>query len=153
MSIRVSANLGVPYSVLLYQRFLGRPFAGHHDSISELLGNVIENVIENALTQAGISSRKIGRAEHLAGFDQASDFVVPNTFNPRIVIEAKLTKDDGTAWDKVTRVQHLGSFSMAGQPVGKPRFEVIACIADRGFGVRRGGMKKLLLATRGRCSL
>lgn len=39
---------------------------------------------------------------------------------------------------------------MAGQPAGKPRFEVIACIAGRGFGIRREDMKKLLLATRGK---
>ena len=150
VSVRASANLGVPYSVLLYERLLGRPFAGHRDSISELIGNVIENAIESVLTEAGISFRKTGRAERLAGFDQAPDFVVPNEFNPRVVIEAKLTEDDGTARDKVTRVQHLGALSMAGQPAGKPRFEVIACIAGRGFGVRREDMKKLLLATRGK---
>jgi hypothetical protein len=31
-----------------------------------------------------------------------------------------------------------------------PKFEVIACIAGRGFKVRREDMKKLLLATRGK---
>jgi hypothetical protein len=39
---------------------------------------------------------------------------------------------------------------MAGQPPDKPEYEVIACIAGRGFGVRREDMKKLLLATRGK---
>ena len=150
VSVRASAQLGVPYSVLLYERFLGRPFAGHRDSISELIGNVVENAIEAVLTEAGISFRKTGRAERLEGFDQAPDFVVPNEFNPRVVIEAKLTEDDGTARDKVTRVQHLGSLSMAGQPPGRPKFQVVACIAGRGFGVRREDMKKLLLATRGK---
>ena len=70
--------------------------------------------------------------------------------NPQIAIEAKLTEDDGTARDKVTRVQHLAALSMQGQPSGQPRFEVIACIAGRGFGVRREDMKTLLLATRGK---
>ena len=130
--------------------FLGRPFAGHRDSISELIGNIVENAIEDVLCRAGISFRKTGRAERLPGFDQAPDFVVPNEFNPQIVIEAKLTEDDGTARDKVTRVQHLGALSTAGRPSGQPRFEVIACIAGRGFGVRREDMKKLLLATRGK---
>lgn len=150
VSVRASANLGIPYSVLLYERLLGRPFAGHRDSISELIGNVIENAIENVLTEAGISFRKTRRAERLAGFDQAPDFVVPNEFNPKVVIEAKLTEDNGTARDKVTRVQHLGALSLEGQPPGRPRFEVVACIAGRGFGVRREDMKKLLLATRGK---
>ena len=76
--------------------------------------------------------------------------MIPNEFNPQVVIEAKLTEDDGTARDKVTRVQHLGTLSMAGQPAGQPKFEVVACIAGRGFGVRREDMKKLLLATRGK---
>ena len=150
VSVRSSAELGVPYSILLYERLLGRPFAGHRDSISELIGNIVENAIEDTLSRAGISNQKTKRADRLAGFDQAPDFVVPNEHNPRIVIEAKLTEDDGTARDKVTRVQHLAALSMQGQPTGQPRFEVIACIAGRGFGVRREDMKKLLLATRGK---
>jgi hypothetical protein len=66
------------------------------------------------------------------------------------VIEAKITEDDGTARDKVTRVQHLGELSMAGQPPHQPKYEVVACIGGRGFGVRLEDMKKLLLATRGK---
>ena len=149
-SLRSLADLGAPYSILLYERFLGRPFAGHRDSISELVGNLVEHTIEDVLCRAGISFRKTGRAERLPGFDQAPDFVIPNEFNPQVVIEAKLTEDDGTARDKVTRVQHLGALSMAGRPADQPRFEVVACIAGRGFGVRREDMKKLLLATRGK---
>ena len=149
-SLRSLADLGVPYSILLYERLLGRPFAGHRDSISELVGNIVENAIEDILSRAGISFRKTRRAERLPGFDQAPDFVIPNEFNPQIVIEAKLTEDDGTARDKVTRVQHLGSLGTEGQPSGQPRFEVVACIAGRGFGVRREDMKKLLLSTRGK---
>ena len=150
VSVRSSAELGVPYSILLYERLLGRPFAGHRDSVSELIGNIVENAIEDALARAGVSGRKTKRAERLHGFDQAPDFVVPNEFNPQVVIEAKLTEDDGTARDKVTRVQHLASLSIEGRPPGQPRFEVIACIAGRGFGVRREDMKKLLLSTRGK---
>lgn len=150
-SLQPLADLGVPYAMLLYERFLGRPFAGHRDSVSELVGDVLEAAIEAVLTEARISFRKTKRAERVAGFDQAPDFIIPDEFNPQIVIEAKLTEDDGTARDKVTRVQHLGSLSMqsvsAGQP---PRFEVIACIAGRGFKVRREDMKKLLIATRGK---
>ena len=36
VSVRSSAELGVPYSILLYERLLGRPFAGHRDSISPI---------------------------------------------------------------------------------------------------------------------
>ena len=150
MSVRSSAKIGVPYSMLLYERLLGRPFASHRDSISELVGDIVENAIENVLSRAGISFRKTKRAERLPGFDQAPDFVVPSEFNPQVIIEAKLTEDDGTARDKVTRVQHLGSLSLQDRSFDQPRFEVVACIAGRGFGVRREDMKKLLLATRGK---
>ena len=135
---------------MLYERLLGRPFAGHRDSISELVGNIVENAIEDVLSRADISYRKTKRAERLFGFDQAPDFIIPNEFNPQVVIEAKLTEDDGTARDKVTRVQHLGTLSMDRQPGRPPEFEVVACIAGRGFGVRREDMKKLLLSTRGK---
>jgi hypothetical protein len=149
-ALRNLAAIGAPYAMMLYERFLGRPFAGHRDSVSELIGDGLENAIEEHLSKAGISFRKTRRAERFADFDQAPDFIVPSEFNPKVVIEAKLTEDDGTARDKVTRIQHLHSLSMSGQPAGQPKFEVIACIAGRGFGVRREDMKKLLLATRGK---
>lgn len=150
-SLQPLADLGVPYAMLLYERFLGRPFAGHRDSVSELVGDILESAIETQLADAKISFRKTKRAERLSGFDQAPDFIVPDEFNPEVVIEAKITEDDGTARDKVTRVQHLGTISMQGRSESDPpRFEVVACIAGRGFGVRREDMKKLLLATRGK---
>lgn len=148
--IRTLATVGVPYAMLLYERFLGRPFAGHRDSVSELVGADSESAIEDVLTSAGVSYRPTKRAERLPGFDQAPDFVVPSEFNPQVVIEAKITEDDGTARDKVTRIQHLAAISREGMPPGECRFEVVACIGGRGFGVRREDMKKLLLATRGK---
>jgi hypothetical protein len=149
-SLRMLAGIGVPYAMLLYERFLGRPFAGHRDSVSELVGDSLESVIEDVLSKAGISYRKTKRAERVPGFDQAPDFIIPSEYNPQVVIEAKLTEDDGTARDKVTRVQHLHSLSIEGRPTDDPKFEVIACIAGRGFGVRREDMKKSLLATKGK---
>ena len=142
------AAMGAPYAMLLYERFLGRPFAGHRDSVSELVGDPLESAIEEVLSRAGISFRKTRRAQRISGFDQAPDFIIPDEFNPQVVIEAKLTEDDGTARDKVTRVQHLGAISAL--PDGRQKFQVIACIAGRGFRVRREDMKKLLLATRGK---
>jgi hypothetical protein len=149
-TIRNLAGIGVPYAVLLYERFLGRPFAGHRDSVSELVGDSLESAIEDVLTRAGISYRKTKRAERIDGFDQAPDFIIPSEFNPQVIIEAKITEDDGTARDKVTRIQHLGELSLAGRPPDNPKFEVIACIGGRGFGVRREDMKKMILSTRGK---
>ncbi|MBM4143638.1 MAG: hypothetical protein FJ225_08630 [Lentisphaerae bacterium] len=144
------ADMGVPYAMLLYERFMGRPFAGHRDSVSEIVGDVMESAIEEVLHNAGVSYRKTKRAERIAGFDQAPDFMVPSEYNTQVIIEAKLTEDDGTARDKVTRIQHLGELSMVGSPDGSPKYEVIACIDGRGFAVRREDMKKMLVATRGK---
>ena len=149
-SLQSLADFGAPYPILLYERYLGRPFAAHRDSVSELVGEVLEASIERTLHSGGISYRKTGRAERIPNFDQAPDFNIPDEFNPQIVIEAKVTEDDGTARDKVTRVQHLSTLSMEGQPTGQPKFEVVAAIAGRGFKVRREDMKKLLIAPRGK---
>lgn len=149
-SIRQVAELGVPYAMLLYERFLGRPFAGHRDSISELVGAGLETRIEETLLAAGVSYRKTKRIERLSGFDQAPDFLIPDEFSPAVAIEAKLTEDDGTARDKVTRVQHLAEIRRRRMAAGEQPLEVVACIAGRGFGVRREDMRKLLLATEGK---
>jgi len=149
-SIKNLSRIGAPYAMLLYERFLGRPFAGHRDSVSELIGDSLESAIEDVLTKADISFRKTKRAERIEGFDQTPDFIIPSEFNPQIIIEAKITEDDGTARDKVTRIQHLGELSLAGRSEDNPKYEVIACIGGRGFGVRREDMKKMILATRGK---
>jgi hypothetical protein len=150
VSLRNAAAMGVPYAMLLYERFLGRPFAGHRDSVSELVGDRLESAIEEVLAKAGTSYRKTKRAERIIGFDQAPDFIAPSEFNPRVVIEAKITEDDGTARDKVTRIQPLGELSMAGRTTGEQKYEVVACLAGRGFGVRREDMRKVLAATHGK---
>ena len=149
-SIKSIAGMGAPYAMLLYERFLGRPFAAHRDSVSELIGDSLESAIEDVLTRAGISYRKTKRAERIEGFDQTPDFIIPSEFNPQVIIEAKITEDDGTARDKVTRIQHLAELSLAGRGTDNPRYEVVACIAGRGFGVRRQDMKKMIFATRGK---
>jgi hypothetical protein len=149
-SLRHLATEGAPYAMLLYERFLGRPFAGHRDSVSGLVGEVIENAVEERLRQAGISFRKTKRAERVEGFDQAPDFIIPDEWNPQVVIEAKITEDDGTARDKVTRIQHLAEISRQRRSRDEPHFQVVACIDGRGFGVRREDMRKLLEATQGK---
>jgi hypothetical protein len=145
-SIQPIADLGIPYPMLLYERFLGRPFASHRDSVSELIGGVVESAIKDVLTAAKVSFRESKRAERIEGFDQAPDFIIPDEFNPVAVIEAKLTEDDGTARDKVSRVQRLRTLR---DQTGRS-YDVIACIAGRGFKVRREDMRRLLEATQGK---
>ncbi len=93
-----------------------------------------------------MSNRKTKRAERITGFDQVPDFIVPNEFNSALIIEAKLTEDDGTARDTVARVKNLRSLR---DREGKS-YAIIACIAGRGFKVRREDMRPLLQATDGK---
>jgi hypothetical protein len=149
-SLQHMGSLGAPYAMLLYERFLGRPFAGHRDSVSEIVGDGLESAIEETLASAGISYRKTKRAERVPGFDQAPDFIIPDEFDPRVVIEAKLTEDDGTARDKTTRIIRLCQMATDRAKDGRRPYEVIACLAGRGFGVRRQDMQQLILHTKGR---
>ncbi|MBK6998494.1 MAG: hypothetical protein IPH35_00435 [Rhodoferax sp.] len=145
-SLQPLADLGVPYAMLLYERFLGRPFASHRDGKSELVGEIVEGAIKNVLTAAKVSFRETKRAERINGFDQAPDFIIPDEFNPVALIEAKLTEDDGTARDKVSRVQRLRTL----RDETKLNYDVIACIDGRGFRIRRNDMRRLLQATDGK---
>ncbi len=97
LSLQYAATENVPYAVLLYERYLGRPFAAHRDAVSELVGEVMENAIENRLRRAGVTYRKTGRAERIPGFGQAPDFCIPDEVDPAVVIEAKVTSNDGTS--------------------------------------------------------
>lgn len=53
-------------------------------------------------------------------------------------------------WVKVIPCKQCGELSLAGRSLNNPKYEVIACIGGRGFGVRREDMKKMILATRGK---
>lgn len=145
-SVQSMADLATPYPVLLYERLLGRPYATHRDSVSELVGEIVEAAVKNILTDAKVSFRETKRAEKIPGFDQTPDFIIPDEFTPVALIEAKLTEDDGTARDKVARVQRLRTLR---DEEGKD-YDVIACIAGRGFKVRREDMRRLLQATNGK---
>jgi hypothetical protein len=148
LSARTAANVGLSYSMLLYERSMCRPFAGYRDSISGIVGDVVEGAIEDILNAHRVSYHKTRRAERIEGFDQAPDFIVPNVHNPKVVIEAKLAEDPGTARDKVTRIVNLVTNSRGDD--GEPRYQVVACLAGRGFKVRREDMRRLLTVTRGK---
>ncbi len=149
-SLRHAASHHVPYAMLLYERYLGRPFASHRDAVSELVGDVMESAIEERLSHSQITFRKTKRAERIPGFEQAPDFIVPDEVNPVVVIEAKITGDDGTARDKVTRIERLATMRDERIRAGQAGFQVLVCIDGRGFGVRREDMRRMLLRTDGK---
>lgn len=144
-SIQYAAAENVPYAMMLYERYLGRPFATHRDAVSELVGEVMENAIEDRLRAAGVSYRKTKKAERIPGFGQAPDFCIPDEIAPVLIIEAKITSDDGTARDKVTRIRNLVTQRDRHVAAGEKKFyEVVACIDGRGFRERREDMRQLL---------
>jgi hypothetical protein len=150
VSVRVVAQKGVAYPMLLYERFLGRPFASHRDAVSELVGDLMENAVAKLLEEHRIPFRRTARAERIPGFDQAPDFIVPDEGNPKVVIEAKIAGDDGTARDKVARILRLAeNRDKRLRETGKT-YQLVACIDGLGFGVRRQDMRNLLIATKGK---
>lgn len=149
-ALQKAANLHVPYAVLLYERYLGRPYASHRDAVSELVGDVMESAIEERLSRANITFRKTRRAERIKGFAQAPDFFCPDEVSPAVIIEAKITGDDGTARDKVARILRLAAIRDKREADTGRTFDLIACIDGRGFGVRRQDMRDILTATRGK---
>lgn len=150
ISLIHAAEQHVPYSVLLYERFLGRSFASHRDSISEIIGDIMESAVESRLTKARITFRRTKRAERVPGWEQAPDFFVPTEFVSEVAIEAKITSDDGTARDKVARILNLAHMRDQQVRAGEAGFQLVACIDGRGFGVRREDMRKMLVATEGK---
>ena len=110
----------------------------------------MESAIEERLARSRMTFRKTRRAERVPGFEQAPDFFIPTEVAPAAIIEAKITGDDGTARDKVSRVLNLAAMRDSRERAGEPGFELIACIDGRGFRVRREDMRKMLLATRGK---
>ena len=143
-------NDHIGYAVLLYERYLGRPFATHRDSVSELVGDVMEQAIEERLARARVTFRKTRRAERVPGFEQAPDFFIPDEFNPAVLIEAKMGSDDGTVRDKITRIQRLATMRDDRIRNGQQGFQVVACIDGRGFGVRRQDMRNMLTRLEGK---
>lgn len=150
ISLRHVSAEHVPYPVLLYERYLGRPFASYRDSISEMVGDVMESAIETQLRAARITFRKTAQAERIPHFDQAPDFFIPTEFSPSVMIEAKITGDDGTARDKVARIIRLAQMRDGSLKKRNIDVEVVACIDGRGFGVRRQDMRDMLRATKGK---
>lgn len=149
-SVRNLATMGASYAMLLYERFLGRPFASHRDAVSDLVGDVMESAVAKLLEEHRIPFRRTARAERIPGFDQAPDFIAPDEGNPKVIIEAKITGDDGTARDKVARILRLAQMRAERLDRAGSTYQLVACIDGRGFGVRRRDMRDLLVATGGK---
>jgi hypothetical protein len=138
----------VPYSELLYERVLGRPYATHRDSVSDIVGKLIENAVQELLTEHRIDGRATRYREVVSGFKQAPDFLIPSDPKlTRVIIEAKLTEDDGTARDKAARVQALRSYEEKRRK--DKRRQIVTVIDGRGFSHRSSDLQRIMEACDG----
>lgn len=137
----------VKYSELLYERMLGRPYASHRDSVSAQVGTKIEGAIKKLCEDYGIDVyMPPSRVDLRPEFEQAPDALIPSV-HPKVIIEAKLTEDDGTARDKAARLDTLRTNENA-RPL-KDRRTIVAVIDGRGFGVRSQDMNKMMKTCEG----
>jgi hypothetical protein len=125
---------------------LGRPYASHRDSVSGIVGRIIEGAINDLCERHNIDGRPTRHREAVPGFEQAPDYLIP-AVDPEVIIEAKLTEDDGTARDKAARLQTLRQYEDA-RPAPDRR-TIIAVIDGRGFGHRVADLNRMLRACNG----
>jgi hypothetical protein len=137
------ASEGVPYSTALYERYLGRPFAYAVDALSGRKADLLEKPIQSLLEAHGISHYRSKPIDKIPGFEQAPDFLIPGQDSPRVVIEAKLAEDGGTARDKAARIERLARIT---DRVGAT---LIAVVDGKGFFRINDVLAPILRATRG----
>lgn len=105
--VRKSAEQGVDYWILLYQRYVGGFFRQAMDASSSIKGDILEDAIVSLLQANRIPFYRTRPREKIPGWEQAPDFLLPNRDNPTVAIEAKLAEDGGTARDKAARIERL----------------------------------------------
>lgn len=149
-SVRASAD-GVPYSSLLYQRFVGGAWRQVQDAYSEVKGDaILELPINTLLTEAGVpfyqAPAGAAGAQQTAtryNLNPGPDFLVPED-SPTVIIESKVAEDGGTARDKAARLKNLAV-------VGEQRGMAVCAVIDgKGWIERQNALVDVVLATRGR---
>ncbi|MGH7665951.1 MAG: hypothetical protein ACREN1_01340 [Candidatus Dormibacteria bacterium] len=142
---------GVPYAVLLYQRYIGGLWRQVQDAYSEAKGdNLLELPLEKLLRDRGIDyfrtppgPKGARLASQTYGITPAPDFVLP-AVSPTVVIEAKVGEDGGTVRDKASRIRNL---AVATHAKG-----MIACalVDGKGWRERPSALLEVIVATEGR---
>lgn len=142
---------GVPYSALLYQRYVGGVWRQVQDAYSEGKGDhLLEIPISKMFDEEGIPyyrtpSGASGAAAASAkfGLSPGPDFVLPEDA-PTVIIEAKVGEDGGTVRDKASRIKNLADFAHARG--------LLACavIDGKGWSERPTALVDVIIATGGR---
>jgi len=121
------AGQDVPYATVLYERYLGRPFAYVVDALSGRKADLLERPIESLFRRHRVPHYRSKPIEKIPGFEQAPDFLIPDQDAPAIVIEAKLAEDGGTARDKASRIERLS------RTTSRRNITLIAVVDGKGF--------------------
>ena len=148
----VAANSsGVPYSALLYQRYVGGVWRQVQDAYSEVKGDaLLEYPLRDLLTEHQVphhhtKTGATGAEETMEryGVSPGPDFVVPDE-SPTLVIEAKVGEDGGTVRDKAARIRTLA------EAANRRGLTACALIDGKGWSERTTALLDVIVATQGR---
>lgn len=142
---------GVPYSALLYQRYVGGVWRQVQDAYSEVKGDaVLEAPLANLLDRECVayhwSKRGASGATQTTqqfGVSPGPDFLLPDT-NPTVIIESKVAEDGGTARDKAARIESLAAAA------DQRGLVTCAVIDGKGWRKRASALVDVVVATRAR---
>ncbi|MCY4422548.1 MAG: hypothetical protein OXC06_05705 [Acidimicrobiaceae bacterium] len=149
-SVRADST-GVPYSALLYQRYVGGVWRQVQDAYSEVKGDaVLEFPLRDLLDEHGIpyhhtrpgASGARETAERY-GMSPGPDFVIPDE-SPTLVVESKVGEDGGTVRDKAARIKSMTS---AADHRG---LKACALVDGKGWTERTTALLEVIVTTQGR---
>jgi len=144
-------SAGVPYSALLYQRYVGGVWRQVQDAYSEVKGDaVLEYPLRDLLdehdipyhhTRPGVSGARETAERY--GMSPGPDFVIPDE-SPTLVVESKVGEDGGTVRDKAARIKNMAS---AADDKG---MRACALVDGKGWTERSAALLEVVVVTQGR---
>jgi hypothetical protein len=142
---------GVPYSALLYQRYVGGVWRQVQDAYSEVKGDqLLELPLQKLLGEARVPFYRApagatGASEVAKryGIHPGPDFLIPDE-SPSVIVESKVGEDGGTVRDKAARIESVAA-------AARQRGLVVCAVIDgKGWSERPGALLDVILATGGR---
>ncbi len=142
---------GVPYSALLYQRYVGGVWRQVQDAYSEVKGDALlelplKELFERERIPFHQSKRGAAGAGETAqryGINPGPDFLLPDE-GPTVIVESKVGEDGGTVRDKAARLRTLAT-------AGTQRGLVVCAVIDgKGWSERPAALVDVVIATGGR---
>lgn len=149
-SVQADAG-GVPYSALLYQRYVGGVWRQVQDAYSEVKGDaVLEYPLRDLLDEHGVpyhhtrpGASGARETAEFYGISPGPDFVIPDE-SPTLVVESKVGEDGGTVRDKAARIRNMAS---AASDRG---LTPCAVVDGKGWTERTAALLEVIVATQGR---